>query len=181
MIWGERKYRHIGYNEECGILVPKNLTKNRKKMFLRDTFHIDTIHKITGIIEFGEEYIDEEYLDDEYKNLNFTDKDKQALLAWEDMHGMSISHEDFAIEYLNVAKIGSNAGVREHDIIVTTDNTPYITFEDYLRDRFRLYHTQDGVNFDPDKKIFVPRLPSEMEIILDREKRAQIESEVGQI
>jgi len=89
--------------------------------------------------------------------------------------------KDFAINYLNIAKVGT------HDVhnrfgkkvIVTTDHTPHIRFEKWIKDGFHIHQLDSRLDFDVDRNEFVPKEPTLLQISADRNKREELEELLG--
>ena len=94
-------------------------------------------------------------------------------------------YEDFAIQYLNFAKIGTNIAREEKgDFIInrgilTADFMPYVTFDKYIREyAFPVVRTE-RLDYDEKKRDFFGITPSLFHIKADEKKKLELELDLG--
>jgi len=125
------------------------------------------------------------YIDELYKQY-----DHQT--AWDKYHQRQESSEygqlagvesdlfkDFAINYLNIAKIGTHS-IYGNKCIVTSDPTPHIRFERWIKDGFHIHQLGHLLDFDTEKNEFIRKEPTLMQIIADRNKHDELEEWLGE-
>ena len=181
-----KKYKFIGKYEDLGIKLPKERG---------GTFLYGHHYKGVDLIEDALKKYNESYEDDKLKT--FTQKislGKKIILSEKDLlayrhfiNDLSMAEhqmtgfnttKDFAVDYLNCAKVGSFLNWK-YKGIATSDFRPYTNFEKWIRDGFHICPSWKAFDFDPAKKLFIPKTPSLAQRRAEMEKKDRLEQELG--